>query len=95
MYPRPPAPRRHTGWKIFGALLVMGLIIRYWWLILGLAGLGAITYGCVLWWQNRQQRITETRRHHAELTARAHYEHQLYLQGDPAGIYGRYHPHTE
>ncbi|WP_433678065.1 hypothetical protein [Nocardia sp. CA-119907] len=30
----------------------------------------------------------------AALVARAEYEHQLYLQGDPRGIYGQYTPAT-
>lgn len=82
----------HPLLALFGMLFVLGLIIKFWYLILAALVLaGAVALGVRWSRQQSARRATEARRC-AELSTRADYEHARYLAGDPAGLYGRYPP---
>lgn len=71
-----------------GVLFVLGLIIKYWWVIAAAAALAAIAYGGIGVWENHRARQDAEHQRRQELAARATYEHNLYLQGHPAACTG-------
>ena len=83
---------RHPVLAGLGVLFVLGLIIEYWWVIAAGAALAAIAYGGIGVWENHRARQDVEHQRRQELAARATYEHNLYLQGHPGGVYGQYHP---
>ncbi|MFC9518852.1 hypothetical protein ACFTSD_24220 [Nocardiaceae bacterium NPDC056970] len=79
-------------WAIFGVLFVLGLIIKYWWVIVSVLAVVALGYGGVKWLERHQGRKAAAARARADVAARADYEHQQYLAGNPVGLYGQYPP---
>lgn len=80
----------HPFWAIFGALFVLGLIIKFWWVIVAVLVIAGLVYGGVKWWQRHQAAEAAAAQERANIAARAEYEHQQYLAGNDVGIYGQY-----
>lgn len=80
---------------IFGGLVLLGTAAQHPWLFIVLAILG-IAGGYGFWaLKSAQQREEQQRREELQrdlLAQRAEYEDQLYQQGDPRGVHGRYLP---
>jgi flagellar motor component MotA len=72
---------------ILGACTVAALWQLF--LILAIVGLGYGAYRLANAWNKGRQSGQQRR---AQLTARADYEHRLWMGGDPRGFYGRYPP---
>lgn len=73
---------------LFGALLIIGLIIKFIWWILGAAALVALFFlarAIAGWYAARE---AEYARYRAGLAARADQQHRWVLRGDDRGIYG-------
>ncbi|WP_172832485.1 hypothetical protein [Mycobacterium asiaticum] len=74
--------------SLFGVLLVIGLVIKFIWWILGAAALVALFFlvrALVRWYARRSE---EYARYWDALCARADQQHNWVLQGDDRGIYG-------
>ncbi|NKU21763.1 hypothetical protein GS907_24695 [Rhodococcus hoagii] len=74
------------------ALFVLGLVIEFWWLIVGACVIAAAAYVAHRGWRARQRRVALEEQARAELAARADLEHQQYLAGEPRGLYGGFEP---
>lgn len=80
---------------VIGGLLLLGLVGQHPWLLVVFGVLGVVA-GFGMWLLKSAQRREEQQR--AEqfqrdmLAQRAEYEDQLYQQGDPRGVHGRYMP---
>lgn len=73
---------------LFGALLIIGLIIKFIWWILGAAALVALFFlarAIARWYAARE---AEYARYRAGLAVRADQQHRWVLRGDDRGIYG-------
>lgn len=73
---------------VFGVVLVIGLIIKFIWWILGaavLVGLFFLARAIARWYTERE---AEYARNRAALAARADQQHRWVLQGDDRGVYG-------
>ena len=74
--------------QLIGTLLLVGFVLKYWWLIaLTLAAVAAWKHGPG-WWAGRQATVAAEQRRHAAIAARADQQHQWVLAGDPRGTYG-------
>lgn len=82
----------HPFWAIFGGLFVLGLIIKFWWVIVAVLVIAGLAYGGAKWWQRHQAQEAAAAQEHANIAARAEYEHRQYLAGDDIGLYGQYQP---
>lgn len=78
------------------ALLLLGWLLSYWQAILGAVLVGALVYAAVLggrsWWQQRADARRRESEHQERLAARAQQQHEQYLAGDEAGVYGIFRP---
>ncbi|ORL03411.1 hypothetical protein A6F55_09330 [Prescottella equi] len=90
MHPRFSA--RHPFLVAFGALFALGVIVTYWWLIVAAVVVAGLAYGSVKLWQHHQASAADAAAARAAVAARADYEHQQYLAGNPVGTYGQYAP---
>ena len=73
---------------VFGVVLIIGLIIKFIWWILGAAALvGAffLARAIARWYAERE---AERARYRDALAARADQQHNWVLQGDDRGVYG-------
>lgn len=88
---------------LLAALVVLGLIMEYWKLLLGLLVLCAIVAAAlplaIMGWdagvrayKARQDRAEAARMEVGRLAARASLQHGFYLDGDRRGIYGEFPP---
>jgi hypothetical protein len=74
--------------QLIGTLLLVGFVLKYWWLIaLTLAAVAAWKYVPKVW-AARQAALAAEQRRHAAIAARADQQHQCMLAGDPRGTYG-------
>jgi hypothetical protein len=69
-------------------LLVIGLVIKFIWWIIGAAVLIAAVYIARGVWRSQRARQEALARQRAELAARADQQHQWVMEGDERGIYG-------
>jgi hypothetical protein len=74
------------------ALLLVGLIAKFWWLILLV--LAAVAVGCGIWCVVTHLDAEDDRRHRERLAiaGRADEQHAWVLAGDDRGAYGDYPP---
>ena len=85
---------------LFVAIILLGWIISYWKVIIGVALVAAVIWGMyalgVPWWRKRQARSVDRRNgetaRRSALAARAQIQHEQYLVGDDRGLYGDYRP---
>jgi hypothetical protein len=89
-----PAPIGFLG-LAFGVMVLIWLIVKFWWVVLIVASLGALTYGMWLEWEKRRQGSLEAQRRKAALATRAERENSAYLRGEQWGLYGSYPPPPE
>ncbi|MBX7448111.1 hypothetical protein GR927_08930 [Mycolicibacterium sp. 3033] len=87
-----PTPRSQLPWCRRHPLLTMSAAaVALWWLWLGwYLAVILVTASVAVLAARRRRRATVIR--NAGLRARAEYEHQLTLAGDPHGFYGRFPP---
>ncbi|WJJ10360.1 hypothetical protein P9990_17465 [Prescottella equi] len=90
--PRTSFASRHPIWTTLAALFVLGLVIEYWWLIVGAIVLAALGYVAFRAWQRHCEQVAVRARAEAALAARADEQHQQYLSGEEHGLYGNYRP---
>lgn len=80
---------------VIGGLFLLGLVGQHPWLLVVFGVLGVVA-GFGVWLLKSAQRRDEQQRaeqfHRDMLAQRAEYEDQLYQQGDPRGVHGRYMP---
>ncbi|MGE6851079.1 hypothetical protein ACQKGB_29130 [Bacillus tropicus] len=88
----PSFASRHPILTMIGALIVLGLIVEYWMVIVGALILAAVVYGVSRWWEQEQHRRLLQKNEDAAIASRADYEHHLYMNGDPKGLYGQFPP---
>lgn len=74
-------------WLWLLAVAVLCVVVRAAWPTLLLIGIGWLLYKAV------SGPMQARHRERAALVARADYQHQLVMRGNPAGIYGLYPPH--
>lgn len=77
---------------VLGAVLVMGVVVRFWALIVAVA-----IVAVALWLIHdsavqRQVRRDLDDQRRADLRSRADAEHQAFLRGERRGLYGEYEP---
>ena len=90
---RPVAAAAVAGVAIFGLLIVIALVIKFWAWILGAAVLWVIVKLALQGRQEIQQENAKIARRNAELVARADYEHNALMDGDmETGLYGQFQP---
>jgi hypothetical protein len=78
--------------QLIGTLLLVGFVLKYWWLIaLVLAAVAAWKH-VPRWWARHQATVDDEKRRLAAIAARADQQHQCVLAGDPRGTYGDYPP---
>lgn len=77
---------------MFGVLLALGLLVKVAAVLIPLLLLGACLYVavslCATFWEQHRLRVLESQREYAQLAARADWQNQLWLEGDPRGLYG-------
>lgn len=76
----------------FLALILVTLIIKFWWVALILASVGAIAFGTWLEREEKRRVQLERQRRAAALSARAEDQNSAYLRGEARGVYGQFPP---
>lgn len=87
-YEPPPKPPIGFFGALFLGMFLIGLIVKFWWIMLIVASVGALIFAA---WLERQEKI-EARRQEEALAARAERQNSAYLRGEPWGLYGSYPP---
>jgi hypothetical protein len=78
--------------QLIGTLLLVGFMLKYWWLIaLLIAAVAAWKYGPGLWRRHQADVAAQTRRN-AEICARADQQHRWTMGDDDRGVFGQYPP---
>ena len=75
---------------LIGILVIVGLIIKFIWWILGAAALGRHVLSRAVHRARRPCRPRSPAKYHAQIAARADQQHRWVLDGDDRGIYGPY-----
>jgi hypothetical protein len=78
--------------QLIGVLFVVGLIIRYWWLIALVVAAVILYRRAPVWWARYQAARVVERDRLAAIIARADQQHAWVMAGDERGTYGRYTP---
>jgi hypothetical protein len=88
--PSPP-PIGMLGLFVF-VLVLVALIIKFWWIVLIAASVGAIAFAA--WVERKEKRQAELEAHRREelLAARAERQNSAYLRGESWGLYGSFPP---
>lgn len=89
-YGRPPRRNNHPILKGIGILFAIGLLIKFWWVVLMVLAVWLGVKGFQKW-QEHQKLAAQER---AQVSARAEAQNQAFLAGDPYGIYG-YPPNNQ
>jgi hypothetical protein len=77
----------------FLALLIgVALVVKYWWLIVGIVAVTYAGYRVVRAVDRHAERVEAERRRLAGLVARADQQHAWVMQGDERGVYGEFSP---
>lgn len=81
---------------IVGAILAVILLVNFWRQILLICGIALVAWiGFLIIrkkWRSRQTRLAIERAEDERLAQRAQVQHEQYLKGEDAGIYGRFTP---
>ena len=75
-------------WQLIGTLLLVGFLIKYWWLVAILLAAAAVWKFGPDWWRRYQASVAAEEQRMATLVARADQQHAWTLAGDPRGTYG-------
>jgi hypothetical protein len=73
---------------LLGVLLIVGLIIKFIWWILGPAAVVGLFYLVRAIVRENRRRTDALARYHVEIAARADQQHQWVMRGDERGICG-------
>jgi uncharacterized membrane protein len=76
--------------SFFGFLILLALIIRLIWWILGVTALVVLFYVVRAQMRAARVRAEADARRAAQIAARAEQQHRWVLQGDERGVYGEY-----
>lgn len=92
-----PSPNPPIGFLgiFFFLMILVWLIIKFWWVVLIVASVGAIAFGTWLERQEKRQAELEARRREELLAARAERQNSAYLRGESWGLYGSFPPPPE
>ena len=93
-YEPPPPPVGVLGLIVF-AMILIWLLIKFWWVVLIVAGVAAVAFGTWLEWDEKRRGEIEKQRREQALGALAERQNSAYLQGDPWGMYGNFPPPPE
>jgi hypothetical protein len=75
-------------WQFIGTLLLVGLMLKYWWVIAFIVCVVLVWKWAPGWWAAHQASVAAEERRVAEVAARADQQHAWVLAGDPRGTYG-------
>jgi len=78
--------------QLVALLLAVGLVVKFWPVLVGLIGLIVAAYWTRRAVDRHTERVDAERRRVAELVARADRQHNWVMQGDPRGTYGDEYP---
>lgn len=78
--------------QLIAVLLVVGIIVRFIWWIVGIACLAVAVWACKRAYTQIRASQQARRQQLAELAARADQQHAWVLAGDERGVYGVYPP---
>lgn len=94
-YGPPPKPPIGFFGVLFLGMLLIGLIVKFWWIILIVASVGALIFMVWLERQEKRQAELEAQRREEMLAARAERQNAAYLRGESWGMYGSFPPPPE
>ena len=92
--PQPKPPIGFFGIILFGMVLIW-LIVKFWWVVLISASVGALIFAMWLERQEKRQAELEAMRREEALAARAERQNAAYLRGESWGMYGSFPPPSE
>jgi hypothetical protein len=75
-------------WQLIGTLLLVGFLIKYWWLVASVLAAVAVWKFGPGWWRRYQASVAAEEQRMAALVARADQQHAWTLAGDDRGVYG-------
>jgi hypothetical protein len=75
-------------WGLLAILIIVAIIIKFIWWILGAAALIGLFYIVRAIVRDKRKRGDARASHYAEIAARADQQHQWVMRGDERGIYG-------
>jgi hypothetical protein len=75
-------------WGLLGILIIVAIIIKFIWWILGAVALIGLFYIVRAIVRDNRERGDARARQYAEIAARADQQHQWVMRGDERGIYG-------
>jgi hypothetical protein len=78
--------------EFFALLLLVGIVVRYWYLIAAVAGMMVAAHWTRPAVDRHIERVEAERRRVAGLVARADQQHAWVMQGDERGVYGEFSP---
>lgn len=87
----PQAPFGFFG-LAFGAMILVWLIAKFWWIVLIAASVGALAFAIWVERQEKRQAALEAQRREEMLAARAERQNSAYLRGESWGMYGNFPP---
>jgi cytochrome c biogenesis protein ResB len=80
--------RMHPFWSAFIGLVALGVVTHYWWFFALVAAVGVgVKVAARL-----RDRAALRAREDAAVVARAQFEHEQFMAGNPIGLYGQYPP---
>ena len=79
-------------WPVVAAVLLVGVMVHFFWWILGAAAAYGLYRGGRRLWREHRDRVAWAAHRRAQLLACAELQHRWYLDGDLRGTYGRYPP---
>lgn len=79
----------------FGAMILIYLIVKFWWVVLIAAAVGTVAFTLWMERQERHQAALEAQRREKMLAERAERQNSAYLRGESWGLYGSYPPPPE
>lgn len=92
--PPPNPPISLFGIFLFGMVLI-GLIIKFWWVMLIAVSVGALIFAVWMEREEKRQAELEAARREEMLAARAERQNAAYLRGESWGMYGSFPPPLE
>jgi uncharacterized membrane protein len=88
----PPKPPIGFFGLIFGLMILICLIVKFWWVVLIVASAAAVTFGMWTERQEKRQAALEAQSREEMLASRAERQNSAYLRGESWGMYGNFPP---
>jgi endonuclease/exonuclease/phosphatase (EEP) superfamily protein YafD len=76
------------AWQLIGTLLLVGFMLKYWWLIALVVAAVVLYKRAPGWWADHQAAVAAEQARLAAIAERADQQHAWVLAGDPRGTYG-------